>query len=264
MAQINVVTAPPVVFWATTEPICYGSDEGYIEFWSNAGLTEPYEFSVDGGTSFHSSYFFDGLKAGYYKIAAKDKLGCIYEKEIYIQESLPMRVETPSEVISCTDSVQLTFKVSGAPMPYTWAWQFGADTSKDSTIWARSEGTYHLTLVNECDTIRRQTVVKMEEGPSEPQFYVPNSFSPDGDGINDCFQAYLSPTTQLYDFQLLVFDRWGGEVFSTKDLNGCWDGTKNGKPLHLGNYAWMMKFTTLDCYGKKAESVEKGGVNIVK
>ena len=59
--------------------------------------------------------------------------------------------------------------------------------------------------------------------PIEPDwaFFVPNVFSPNGDGINDKFQGY---GFGLLEYEMFVFDRWGNQIFKTTDYNYPWDG----------------------------------------
>lgn len=71
-----------------------------------------------------------------------------------------------------------------------------------------------------------------------PRYYIPNAFTPDGDGFNDCFK----PVGQVPDEYLIeVFDRWGGIVYSSTDWNECWDGNhpKNAEAVN-GIYVLKM------------------------
>jgi len=64
----------------------------------------------------------------------------------------------------------------------------------------------------------------------EPEFvfYIPNSFSPNGDGINDTFGP---KGEHLGDFTMRIFDRWGNLVYHTADFFKPWDGTMNSKEV---------------------------------
>jgi gliding motility-associated-like protein len=67
--------------------------------------------------------------------------------------------------------------------------------------------------------------------------FVPNVFSPNGDGIND--KLYVrSLCMKTMDFA--VFDRFGNKVFETEDQNSPWDGTYHGKPMEIGTYMWYL------------------------
>ena len=77
--------------------------------------------------------------------------------------------------------------------------------------------------------------------------YVPNAFSPNLDGINDIFKLYNSGCP-LEGFEMHVFDRWGGNVFYSNDLNIGWDGTYKGKKVELGVYVYQIAYSA---FGKK-------------
>ncbi len=81
------------------------------------------------------------------------------------------------------------------------------------------------------------------------RLYVPNVFSPDGDGVNDIFTVFGGPElAEISEF--LVFDRWGGLVYQAgphpPDNSFGWDGTQNGQPLPVGIYVWMANVRYLD------------------
>lgn len=92
-------------------------------------------------------------------------------------------------------------------------------------------------------------LIKVFKGPA---IYVPGGFTPNGDGFNDVLKIVAPGISQLNYFR--IFDRWGTEVFHTKDLNATWDGTYSGHSLSSGTYIWMIQGT--DFYGKTL--TEKG------
>ena len=62
----------------------------------------------------------------------------------------------------------------------------------------------------------------------EDIYYVPNTFTPDGDEFNPTWRVYIEGI-DVYDFNLQVFDRWGHQVWQSYDVNGEWDGTFNNE-----------------------------------
>ena len=79
-------------------------------------------------------------------------------------------------------------------------------------------------------------LVKVYEGP---QYYLPNAFSPNGDGRNDIFRAVPAGLASTDYFR--VYDRNGIMVFETNQWLKGWDGTYRGKPQPTGTYVWMVK-----------------------
>lgn len=79
-------------------------------------------------------------------------------------------------------------------------------------------------------------------------FYVPNSFSPDGDGLNEEFRAY-GDAIDKNNFNMQIFDRWGELIFETNNMENGWDGNFKGKQVPNGTYIWKTrakeKYTTI-------------------
>jgi gliding motility-associated-like protein len=76
----------------------------------------------------------------------------------------------------------------------------------------------------------------------EPDLFVPNAFSPNGDGLNDVFRPVAIGMKKLNYF--MVYNRWGQLVFSTTELNKGWDGSFKGKPQDAAGYVWMVQGVT--------------------
>lgn len=91
-----------------------------------------------------------------------------------------------------------------------------------------SAGTYTVTLdvvdQNGCMSSRRQIVVIK---PLDKPIYIPNSFTPNGDGLNDVFKPTGSGITSV-EYLLTIYDKWGVVVFQTTDPEEGWDGTYQG------------------------------------
>ncbi|MGB5005292.1 MAG: T9SS type B sorting domain-containing protein, partial [Ferruginibacter sp.] len=78
--------------------------------------------------------------------------------------------------------------------------------------------------------------VKVYEGPT---YYLPNAFTPNGDGLNDIFRP--TPVGIQSTDYFRIFDRYGSMMFETRQWMQGWDGTLKGKPASLGTYVWMIK-----------------------
>lgn len=76
-------------------------------------------------------------------------------------------------------------------------------------------------------------------------YYVPNSFSPNNDGINDELRLFTLFITDSRpgDFVLTIYNRWGEQVHESTDINSLWDGTKDGALLPPGVYLYNMRMT---------------------
>lgn len=77
-------------------------------------------------------------------------------------------------------------------------------------------------------------------------FYIPNAFSPNGDGLNDEFAPAPGGIPPPF-YHLQVFDRWGGLVFEGHDPSIGWNGERNGKPCSTGIYTYLIATGTATC-----------------
>ncbi|MCB9295156.1 MAG: gliding motility-associated C-terminal domain-containing protein [Lewinellaceae bacterium] len=87
--------------------------------------------------------------------------------------------------------------------------------------------------------------------------YIPNAFSPNGDGRNDRFQAYINCPVE--EVRLEVYDRWGGRVFQSESAEDGWDGLVRGKPAPVGVYVYTLAFME-----NGQEKVISGEVNLLR
>lgn len=76
-----------------------------------------------------------------------------------------------------------------------------------------------------------------------PEFWIPNAFSPNRDRKNDCWKVY--PQGRLLYFEMAIYNRWGQLVFKTEDINECWNGTFKGQPQDPGNFVYRIKAKNL-------------------
>ena len=88
--------------------------------------------------------------------------------------------------------------------------------------------------------------------------YVPNIFTPNGDGKNDYFSVTTS--SPLKYFQIFIFDRWGNEVFSADQIDFKWNGKFHDKILLPGVYTYLI---TVEENGKNKTSRYGGDVTIL-
>ncbi len=72
--------------------------------------------------------------------------------------------------------------------------------------------------------------------------YMPNAFTPNGDGLNDCFG--LKNWLLIKKLEFRIFNRYGEQVFATSGPNKCWDGNYKGKPALAGSYVFYIKAET--------------------
>jgi gliding motility-associated-like protein len=88
--------------------------------------------------------------------------------------------------------------------------------------------------------------------------FVPNAFTPDNDGENDVFRAMLFGNVTSFTF--VVFNRWGGKVFETRNPLEGWNGKINAGLAEKGTYVWYCRYTPEGL----PQKVEKGIVELIR
>ncbi|MEN9303069.1 MAG: hypothetical protein RL264_1498, partial [Bacteroidota bacterium] len=91
--------------------------------------------------------------------------------------------------------------------------------------------------------------------------WVPNTFIPDGDGVNDIFLPVMTSGFDESTYRFIIVNRWGEMVFDTTDPNQGWDGTWNGNKCQDGTYSYVIRFrSTVDRLNKEIT----GHVNLLR
>ena len=90
------------------------------------------------------------------------------------------------------------------------------------------------------------SVVRVINIPGELIYYVPNSFTPDGNMFNNIFSPILTDGIELNTYHLTIFDRWGELIFESFNSELGWDGTYKNRLAMNGIYVWKISFETTD------------------
>lgn len=145
----------------------------------------------------------------------------------------------------------------------SWFWDFGDSTTSTSLHPTHEfpdvSGQYDVTLyvTNEIGCIDSITIsIGVEEVII---YYVPNTFTPNGDEHNNMLLPVITAGIDVYDYSFTIYNRWGEVVFQTFDSKVGWDGTFAGKLVPTGTYTWVMDFQEL-ASDKRYEQV--GHVNL--
>ncbi len=169
------------------------------------------------------------------------KDNCVISDSILVNFTSPPTIDLGVDTTLCMDE---TLTLIAPTILTNYQWQDGT-TNPPQLI--STNGNYWLEGVIDNCIVRDSIFVTFETCPEDTQFcqaYLPNSFSPNGDGINDALQ--LLTDCELQFFEMEVYDRWGSLVFSTTDVRQAWDGTANGELLETGVYLWTVRYQFLE------------------
>lgn len=149
--------------------------------------------------------------------------------------------------------IRLRLSASGDSLSYKWSPSAGLDndTSADPITTPSSNTTYRVVVTSKKGCIASDDIfIRVLSSPP-----IPNTFTPNGDGINDLWNIrYINSYPNA---TMTVYNRYGSEVYITKDFTTGWDGRSNGKALPAGTYYYFINPNN----GKKAIS---GSITIIK
>ncbi len=258
-ATVNIVEPNIIQSSITASEIsCYGYSNGSATVSINGGVA-PYTYiwNVPG-----NSEFIDNLPEGTYHVTVTDGNGCSTSATVSLIQPAPIWIRTGQEtyeiklgeeVLVITES--FTNNVSIAD--YIWTPSEGLDCNNcESTLAAPVFSTvYTVSMADENGCVASTTFTV--EVSTEKIIYIPNAFTPNGDGINDMF---VISALGVVDFGIKIFDRWGSLMFSANDINNHWDGTFVGKELKPGVYVYHVNASFLD--GSKIQ--RKGSITLIR
>ncbi len=220
---------------------CTGQNQNKIQL-NTTGGTGPYEYYLNGDTQGKLSPEFDNLYAGKYDIIIKDAKGCLDTLyDISITDPPPfVFLGSSLRGMSCavTNDAELTLAATGGVTPYTYSIP-GIVSQADSIIRNLRGGNYiyHITDAQDCDIAGD---LEVPVASNKCAVYVPNAFSPDGDGLNDVFRVRVFD--KISDFRMSVYNRWGQLIYVNTDVNDGWRGDQKGQPLPPGTYLWTITY----------------------
>ena len=160
---------------------------------------------------------------------------------------------------SITEGLPISF-LNQTQNGYAYTWLFGdGGTSYDihPVHTYGAEGTYYVTLfatdINGCkDSITKPIFIQ-----EELYIYIPNTFIPDENRINDYFSGSFIGVEWI---KIEIFNRWGELVFESEDLNFAWDGKYNGDDIQSGCFTWKLRYRPRHLQ----ELLMTGHVNIIR
>lgn len=250
-------------------PTCAGDTDGSVSVSSVSGGLSPYVYSFS-GQPFSTTANFTNLGAGNYQVVVEDANGCQLSAAAELTDGNNLTVELgDDQTIEPGDQVDIfpVLSIDSAALQ-SLSWNPVAPFScpeclyqQDITLFESTQFFLAVTDENGCTARDLVTIfVKRKEN-----IYVPNIFSPNGDGDNDYFYIFTDGKTidQIYSFR--IFDRWGAMVFENSNIlpddpEEGWDGTQNGVSLNPAVFVWFAEVLLKS----GEEKILKGDITLIK
>ncbi|WP_341901091.1 gliding motility-associated C-terminal domain-containing protein [Fluviicola taffensis] len=176
-----------------------------------------------------------------YFAVGTDSNGCTDTAWTDVQVYPQPFVQVTDEHAVLGEDVQLNAHAGNSTGIFTWypAEYLNCNVCQDPIAHPDRNMSYEVTFIdsNGCKATDKMTIFY------DPQVYVPNAFIPDGNNLNDQFKAVCS---NVDEFELFIYDRWGEEVFRTNTVEQGWDGTHQSKACAEGIYNWTIRYVGSD------------------
>ncbi|MCR9289086.1 MAG: choice-of-anchor L domain-containing protein [Bacteroidetes bacterium] len=253
--EVEVFEDAPEAELFLNQPYCAG-DNGAISFNQVSGGIPPYMYSIDGGQSFSNNSFFTGVASGSYDVIVQDANGCEEDQDITIVTPAEVNVDllTPEIEISWGDQTQIQ-TITNVPLneiqSVSWTPSFGLSCVDCLDPMANPTETtiYTVTITDEngCQD-KGNILIRVTK---DQNVYIPNAFSPNGDGANDVFMIFSDGKSVAKIESFLVFNRWGETVYEQYDFQPDdpahgWDGVHRGQKTNAAVYVWFALIEFVD------------------
>ena len=177
-----------------------------------------------------------------------------------VYSSAALTVYASPDTIIDGNFSQLSTSLSSGYIVWAPDYNLSNDSILNPTASPHHTTTYNAVYIDPNGCVFRLnsvTIYVLDANCNENTVFVPNTFTPNGDGRNDVLYARSAFVTDIY---FTIYDRWGEQVFTTNDINLGWNGIFNGKPCNPDVFGYYVTFTCND--GKK--SFKKGNVTLIR
>jgi gliding motility-associated-like protein len=252
---------------AAVNPVCFEEENGSIQVLSVTGGTEPYLYSLNNGPLAMQPQF-TSLSSGSYELLIQDLEGCEYETTLFLEEgNLPQLQLGDDQEIRLGEEVFLNALTNLRDDEWTtiaWSPQdsLACDQCLSWTAQPQESTRYYATITDTTGCMATDdmlvTVVR------DYQVYIPNAFTPNGDGSNDFFLIYSgADVIEVENFE--IYSRWGERVFQMQNFapnNPAfgWNGVFRGQPLNMDHFTYFAQIKFVDGEVR----LFKGGVHLIR
>lgn len=163
--------------------------------------------------------------------------------------------------VAAGTTLQLYAASHQSPVTYTWTPaidSLSCDVCVSPYIDVTHSQTVYVKVTDQYGCTANDSVVLDVVSCDSKMIFVPNTFTPNGDGLNDKLFVRGIGITNLNYFR--IFDRWGKLVFETHDATQGWDGTLAGKPAEVATYVYELKATCTNGF----ETEKSGNVTLIR
>ncbi len=212
-----------------------GTDMHFLAFTAAEG---PVTFAMDGAT-FNEHGRFENMVPGRHTLKLKNVKGCVYDTIFTVTPAKDPRpdISIITEARGCANNGgSVTLDIKGAENPYEI--NFNGEGFKPVYSYHHLNAGNYPVIIRTKNNCTWDTVSLVPDACEA--FFMPNAFTPNGDGNNDFIRPVFS--SSMGDLVFIAFNRFGQKVFESVGQTKGWDGRIGGSPQPSGSYAYMIKY----------------------
>jgi len=234
----------PIVDLGQDSTICTGTT---IELDAGSGFTQ-YLWQNES-----AERYFTTSDSGSYWVEVYNPAGCKSRDTITIRLFPRPEIDLGEDTLFVNDD---SFVLDAGPGFPGYLWQDGSTGQYHDVD---GNGLYWVEVNDGKCTAADSVLVILSD--CESTLFVPNCFTPNGDGYNDIFMVSAQ---NISGFSLLIFNRWGNKLYETSNLDEGWNGRYKGNICPIGTYFYLIKFTTSCLSGIIKTEERKGSVTLLE
>jgi len=246
-ASIRIDQPDPLQLDSSIQNEVCRQSNGSIQLQVQGGVA-PYSYVWNNGGSGSS---INGIRAGNYTVVVRDGNNCQYISAVMVIQNtdVPADPYLGNDTLICNNETLILNP--GNFRSYRWQ-----DNTTRPVFDVQNTGTYYVDVTNTSGCKGSDTIKVTVDCKG---LFIPNAFSPNGDGLNDQFGP-IGDLALLRNYSLRVFNRFGEEIFSSTDPNKRWAGKYKGSTLESGVYVWQMRYRL----NGAAETLKKGTILLIR
>lgn len=258
-ASASVIELPGVSASGTAQNVlCHPLQNGAINISATSSFL-PLQYIWSNGATLED---LNGLASGNYSVTVQDAHGCVDSLSFVISNDSAFSISVNpaySEIdLGETVDFNVTSSTTIASVLWTPAASLDCNDCLQPTAAPISNTVYQIqaTDINGCEASNRAEIIVT------PKYvvFIPNAFTPNGDGANDYFQVFGNKEAWK-QFSVTIFNRIGEKVYESNDMNFQWDGTFKGKLLNPTVLVYMINIVYLNNH---TDELFKGSLTLVR
>ncbi|WP_197428968.1 gliding motility-associated C-terminal domain-containing protein [Phnomibacter ginsenosidimutans] len=248
----SITITQPGIYWAEVKDLCNNTYRDSITI-RQMPKASPFSLGNDIRSCGDSSFTLTGpsnaatyvwsnnsqnistriTSPGDYWLTISDACGNSFADSINYSRLQVPNVFLGDDTVLC---IKNSFPLSAGNDGASYLWSTGSTTQK---IDISQSGTYWVKVVNDVGCVAADTVnLKISMSQNMGLFQMPTAFTPNNDGLNDCFGIGKWGDVKVYKFE--IYNRWGELIFTTTKASDCWNGKRNGTAQPSGQYAYIV------------------------